>query len=303
VNQLQARLEYYYYLANVGVVRSLPEAAARRLARAVALRLFAQGGRRQRAALANLALAYPDLAAPARLAIARESWVQTAWGMLDAARARDWSDDELRRRVRFEGVELLEKALARGRGAIVLTLHFGSIELALMTAPLAGVPLTVVGRPLPNPWIRRHMAQQRTRTGANLLEHHDVAPRILRALRQGRAVAFLNDQYARRTGGILAPLFGARCFTAPGVALLALRSRAPVLPFYIVREAADRHRAVLLPELELARTGDVKRDVAAATARTNDVLEAIIRRHPEQWLWSHRRFRRSPDLPADFYAA
>jgi len=302
VNQLQARLEYYYYLANVGVVRALPEGAARRLARAIALRLFEQGGRRQSAALANLALAYPGLSEPARREIARESWVQTAWGMVDAARSRAWSDEELRRRVRFEHIERLEKALARGRGAIILTLHFGSIELALMAAPLVGIPLTVVGRPLPNPWIRRHMAQQRTRTGGLLLEHHDVAPRILRALRQGRAVAFLNDQYARRTGGILAPLFGARCFTAPGAALLALRSQAPVLPFYIVREAPDRHRAVILPELELERTGDVRRDVATATARTNESLEAIIRLHPEQWLWSHRRFRRSPDLPADFYA-
>ena len=302
MNQFQARLEYCFYLANVGVARGLPEAAIQRLARAVAHLLFACGGRRQGAALANLALAYPDLSARERSAIARESWVQTAWAMLDAVRSRVWSDEELRRRVRFENLERLQQALARGRGALMLTLHFGSIELAMLTLPLAGIPLTVVGRPLPNPWIRRHMAQQRTRTGAQLLEHHDVAPRILDALRQGRAVAFLNDQYARRTGGILSPLFGARCFTAPGVALLALRSGAPVLPFYIMREGTDRHRAVVLPELELHRTGDVRRDVATATARTNQVLEEIIRLHPEQWLWAHRRFRRSPDLPADFYA-
>ena len=303
MNQLQARLEYYYYLANVGVVRALPESAARRLARAVALRMFAHGGRRLDAALANLALAYPDLSSRERREIARESWLQTAWGMLDAARSRVWSDEELRRRVRFENLERMQQALARGRGALLLTLHFGSIELAMLTLPLAGIPLTVIGRPLPNPWIRRHMTQQRTRSGAQLLEHHDVAPRVLRVLRQGRCVAFLNDQYGRRTGGILAPLFGARCFTAPGVALLALRSKAPVLPFYIVREAPDRHRAVFLPELVLERTGDVRRDVATATTRTNEILETIIRLHPEQWLWAHRRFRRSPDLPADFYAA
>ncbi|HEY8155138.1 MAG TPA: lysophospholipid acyltransferase family protein [Myxococcota bacterium] len=303
VNHLQARLEYYYYLANVGVARGLPEDAARRLASGVANLLFARGGRRQGAALANLALAYPDLSAPERRRIARESWVQTAWAMLDAVRSRVWSEDELRRRVQVENLERMQQALARGRGALILTLHFGSIELAMLTLPLVGVPLTVVGRPLPNPWIRRHMAQQRTRTGAQLLEHHDVAPRILDALRQGRAVAFLNDQYARRTGGILSPFFGARCFTAPGIALLALRSGAPVLPFYIVRDAPDRHRSVFLPELELERTGEVRRDVATATARTNQTLEGIIRRYPEQWLWAHRRFRRSPDLPRDFYAA
>jgi len=303
VNHFQARLEYYYYLAHVGVARGLPEAAARRLASAVAHLLFARGGRRQDAALANLALAYPELSWQKRREIARESWVQTAWGMLDAVRSRVWSDEELRRRVRFENLERMQQALARGRGALMLTLHFGSIELAMLTLPLANVPLTVVGRPLPNPWIRRHMAQQRTRTGAQLLEHRDVAPRILDALRQGRAVAFLNDQYARRTGGILSPFFGARCFTAPGIAVIALRTGAPVLPCYIVRDQPDRHRYVFLPELEMQRTGDVRRDVREATARTNQALEDIIRLHPEQWLWAHRRFRRSPDLRADFYAA
>jgi KDO2-lipid IV(A) lauroyltransferase len=303
VNQLQARLEYYYYLANLGVVRGLPETAARRLASGVAQLLFARGGKRQKAALANLALAYPDLSARQRFEIARESWVQAAWAMLDAARARRWSDAELARRVRVENLDRVETALARGRGALILSLHFGSIELALMTAPLWGYPVTVVGRPLPNPWIRRHLAEQRTRTGAQLLEHESVATRVLGALRKGRCVAFLNDQYARRRGGILAPFFGARCYTAPGVALLALRSGAPVLPFYTVREAPDRHRCFVLPELELPRTGNLRADVASATARMNRALEEIIRSHPEQWLWAHRRFRRSPDLPADFYTA
>jgi KDO2-lipid IV(A) lauroyltransferase len=303
VTKLQSLLEYYYYLANVGVVRSLPEAAARRLATGVANGLFARGGRRRDAALANLALAFPELSESQRREIARRSWVQMAWGMLDAARSRTWSDDELRRRVRFEGLERLETALARGCGALVLTLHLGSIELAMLGVPLAGHPLSVVGRPLPNPRIRRHMQQQRTRTGARLVAHHDAIPHIQRALREGHVVAFLNDQYARRTGGILAPLFGARCFTAPGIALLALRSGAPVLPFYTVREDLDLHRMVFLPEVEVARTGNVRRDVAAATARFNEILERIIRLHPEQWLWGHRRFRRSPDLPADFYSA
>ena len=99
-----------------------------------------------------------------------------------------------------------------------------------------------------------------------------------------------------------APFFGVRCFTASGVELLALRSGAPVLPFFSVREGPDRHRCVVLPALELERSGDLRVDVRRATARMNRALEDIIRAHPEQWMWSHRRFRRSPDLPAGFYA-
>jgi len=110
VNQFQARLEYCSYLAIAGVARGLPEAAARRLARAIAQLLFAYGGQRQGAALANLRLAYPNLSDRERRAIARESWVQTAWAMLDAVRSRAWSDEELGRRVRFENLEVYPRA-------------------------------------------------------------------------------------------------------------------------------------------------------------------------------------------------
>ena len=303
MTKTQEILEYYYYLLNVGVVRALPEDRARRLATWVAERMFARNGRHARTALANLAVAFPNESEATRRAIGLESYRHTAWGMLDAARAKRWSDAEVMRRVSISGQEHYEKALAIGRGALVLTLHIGSIELAMMAMPLYGVPLTVVGRPLPNPRIRLDMRAQRTRTGAELIEHRRVAPRILRALRRGRCVALMNDQYERRSKGISTPFFGVRSYTSPGAATLARRSGSPVIPFYIVREGPDRHRAFWLPAVDVPRSGDAKRDIAEATARYNAVLEEIIRKHPEQWMWSHRRFRHSPDLPRDFYAA
>jgi KDO2-lipid IV(A) lauroyltransferase len=126
---------------------------------------------------------------------------------------------------------------------------------------------------------------------------------MLRAVRHGRVVAVVNDQYSRRARGVFVPLFGTLCSTSAGLATLALRTGAPVLPFYIVRDAPDHHTARIEPPLELRRSGDRRKDIETVTAQFNAALEAIIRRYPTQWMWSHRRFRHSPELGADPYAA
>ena len=112
----------------------------------------------------------------------------------------------------------------------------------------------------------------------------------------------LNDQYSSRARGVFVPLFGVRCSTSIGVATLALRTGAPVVPAYVVRDGPDHHTITFLPPLEMEVSGDREGDIEAATARYNRALEEIIRRHPEQWMWAHRRFRHSPDLKGDPYA-
>jgi KDO2-lipid IV(A) lauroyltransferase len=124
---------------------------------------------------------------------------------------------------------------------------------------------------------------------------------MLRALRKNRVVVALNDQYKRRSKGTFVPFFGVRASTSPGPALIALRAGAPILPAACVRIGPDRHRLVIRPPLEVPDTGDRRKDVDLYTARGNAALEAFIREHPEQWMWSHRRFRHSPDLPGDPY--
>jgi KDO2-lipid IV(A) lauroyltransferase len=159
----------------------------------------------------------------------------------------------------------------------------------------------VIGRPLTNPLLRAVMQKQRTSTGAELLLHRNVAPQMLRALHKGRVVAVLNDQYKRRSQGVFVPFFGVRVSTSPGPALIALRAGAPIVPAAAVRIGPDRHRVVIRAPLEEPNTGDRRKDVELLTARGNAAMEAFIREHPEQWMWSQRRFRYSPDLAVDPY--
>ncbi|MFQ5514513.1 MAG: lysophospholipid acyltransferase family protein [Myxococcota bacterium] len=299
--KLGYRLEYYGFRLGATAVRWLPLSASQRFAAWIAERSFARGGKRVRYTLANLRLCFPELSERERYEIGRVSYIHLAWNAVDFMRLGSWSEQEIRRRFRLEGVEHYQAALAEGRGVMLLTLHLGNFELGALGAPLYGVGATWVGRPMSNTQLYRYLSRQRTRTGGGLIGKRNIAPSILRVLRKGGAVGILNDQYTRRSQGVFAPFFGLRCSTSPGVAMLALRSGALVLPTYVVRDAPDHHTGRILPPLKLELSGDRRLDIAAITAACNEAYESIIRRHPDQYWWFTRRFRHSPDLDRDPY--
>ncbi len=293
--------EYAAFRSGMAALRVLPLAQAQKLGAAAARKLFDLGGKRVAYVIANLRVAFPELSEPERREIGRESFVHFAWNLIDVARSASWGPEQLIARVEVEGREHVDAARAKGHGVIGLTLHLGSFEMSMRLAPAIGLPVTVIGRPLTNRLLRRAMLAQRTSTGAELLLHRNVAPQMLRALHKGRVVTVLNDQYTRRSKGVFVPFFGVRVSTSPGPALIALRAGAPIIPGAFVRIGPDRHRMVFRPALEVPDTGDRRRDAELLTASGNAALEVFIRENPEQWMWSHRRFRHSPDLPTDPY--
>ncbi len=298
-------IHYLSYLgsqAGIRAVRALPLPAAQRWFGRAAEALFERNGARTRHALANLRIAFPDLSEEQRRAIGRASFRHLAWNAIDFARATAWDNEALMEHLSIGGREDLEAALAQGKGVIALTLHLGNFEFAVRGVSAAGYPLSIVQKARSNPYLDAFVVELRTRTGAEMLEYRRVVPAILRALKRGRIVGFLNDQFARGRRGVLAPFFGVRCPTAAGVATLALRTGTPVVPFFVTRDAPDHHHAVFLPQVEIPSTGDRTADILNGTAICNSVLESIIRKHPEEWMWGHRRFRRSPDLETDLYA-
>jgi KDO2-lipid IV(A) lauroyltransferase len=297
-------LEYTAYRLGAALVPRLPLERTQDVARRIARSYFDLEGKQARYAIANLRIAYPELSEDERREIGRESYAALAWNVIDVLRSLRWSDEEVLRRVDMRIAPQLMEVLERGRGALVLTAHLGNFELG---ARAAGAvfrdeyrPL-FLGRPQRNALLYREVSRGRTASGAELLPRRDVIPQVVRALREGRPVILLNDQYSRRKRGVFVPLFGARCSTSLGMATLALRTGAPVLPGYFVRTGRDSHRAFLLPEIEPPETEDREEWVRIATARYNIAIEHMIRAHPTQWMWAHRRFRHSPDLPGDPY--
>jgi KDO2-lipid IV(A) lauroyltransferase len=294
-------IEWVGYRLGAATLGSIPLSLSQGIAARVGGMMFDRGGKRVRWALTNLRFAFPDLSDSELRRIGRSSYIHLAWNALDFARAERWTDDEIRSRVQFEGLEHMEKALEAGRGALGLTLHLGNFELLNLAAPLFGLRAAVVARPMANRRLYEHVVRNRSRTGNVIIDRWGAAGAILQALRSGLAVGILNDQYMRRSRGVFVPLFGRRCSTSVGPAALALRAGAPVLPAYVFRDGPDHHRARIEPPLEPPHTRDRERDIVEYSARMNAALERIIRAHPEQYMWAHRRFRHSPDLEGNPY--
>ena len=202
--------------------------------------------------------------------------------------------DELLERVDLEGTGHLQAALAQGRGAFILAGHCGNWEL-LAARISRDIPVTGLARAMANPLVNTLIDTQRRAAGVRTLDARDSAREVLRVLRHGEAVGVLLDQSALRRERVFVPFLGRPAATNFGLAMLALRSGAPVLPTFSARGADGRHRAWIGPPIPAAETGDRAARIGVSTARYTAAIGDYVRRYPEQWFWVHDRWKRTPD--------
>ena len=270
----------------------LPAPVTLALGRALGRGAHALLGRPRTLAQAQLAIAFPELDARARRALVRETFRHAGesfaelvlWPKL--ARRPDY--------VRVEGAELVDAALAAGRGAVVVTAHTGNWEL-MGAAAAQRWPVTVVARRVNDDRFDALVVRFRRSAGEEVLVRDD--PRFLSAVRgalaANRLVAMLIDQDTRGAG-VFVPFFGRLAHTPPGAALVALRARVPVLTAFITRRPGGH--TVRFERVEVAARRD-RGEVIALTARLTAAIEAQIRRAPADWVWWHERWRRRPPPP------
>ena len=198
--------------------------------------------------------------------------------------------------IRYEGLEHFEEAKRRGRGVLFATAHFGNWELSGFAHAMLTEPMNVVVRPLDNRAVDRLVEARRQLSGNQMIEKKDAARGILRALGANEAVGILMDQNTSLAEGVFVDFFGVSACANVGFAKLAAHSGAAVIPGFAVWEAAEeRYVLRFFPPLEI--TGDVQAD----TQRLHAVLEQVVRRNPDQWLWIHRRWKTRPPGEAPLY--
>ena len=244
---------------------------------------------RRQIALRNLELCFPELSEAQRNDLLNEN--MRTMGMLLIETALSWwaSDERLEKRVRYEGLEHLETGLAAGKGVILLTGHFTSMELGGRLIMLK-TPCYVMFRPLKNPLFNAVMVKARTYHSEGIVLQDD--PRaMIRALRKNKVVWYAPDQDYGRKLSIFAEFFGNTAATVPATARMAKMSGAKVVPFIPRRDADGGYTLTLSPPLENFPTGD---DVVDAQ-RINDLIEKEIRQSPAQYYWVHRRFKTQPE--------
>jgi KDO2-lipid IV(A) lauroyltransferase len=251
----------------------------------------------RRIALQNLALAFPEKPAAERHRILRASCRNLGRMAAEFCHLPDLDRESLGAIIEISDRAAWEKALQRCRqtGAIVLTAHFGNWELLAHAHGLLGRPVTLIHRPLRNALVDDAIARMRAPAGTRSIPKKAAARDAIRTLRAGGILAIPSDQNQTTRYGVFVDFFGQSACTTPGVARLAALTGAPVFPVFLVRIGeSNRHRFEILPEVELISTGDRNADVITNTQRCSRIIEAMIRRYPEQWIWFHRRWKTRP---------
>ncbi len=291
------RLEYVALRGVVGLLAALPLGLSFRVAEAVTLLVYWLAAPLRRVGLTNLAIAFPERPLAERKRILRESMLNLGRMAAELAHLPRLSDEQLREMVRFEDEAWWREAITweRPTGVLILSGHFGNWELQVYAHGRRGHPITMVHRPIRNPLIDRWLNEFRARAGTRLIRKHHGAGQVLRALREKALLVIPFDQNSTRGLGVFVDFFGLPASTNAGIARIGLRADAPIVPGFMVRQGRSaRHVIHVLPIINPEHTGDPKADVLRTTAQLSAIFEDMVRRHPEQWLWVHKRWKTRP---------
>ncbi len=286
--------------------RLAPRWLGRRILIVLATLAYYLDGKHRHIAKVNLTIALPELPQAERNRIARRSFQIVAQNLLEVAKLRALTGDSIATIARYDpekGLNNFEAAQAMGKPILYLTGHFSAWELLPAAHALYGHPLSFVTRPLDIEPLEKYLVGVRQACGNVVISKKNAIRQILESLKRGDSVGILADHNTITLEGEFIDLFGLPAPTTTGLALLALRTGATVLPGYLTPMKKGRYWIKFLPPLELVRTGDRDRDVRDNTRMFNRVLEDIIREQPESWLWGHKRWKYQPlGNPQDLYS-
>ena len=298
----RAKLEYALVAGLAGLLRALPLERAVRLGAFLGGRIAAIDRFNRPVAMRNLEIAFPESSHAQRLAVLRDSYRN--WGRMAAewTHLHELNRGNIERYVAYDGLENMLEAerSSQGRGALVVTAHFGNFELMAAAHAMYGYRVAVVHRPLRNPRIDVLVSGTRAHFGNLNVDRRFAARTVLRLLRDNWMVVIPLDLDVRR--GLFVDFFSIKACTSTGLARLAIASGATVLPAFMVREGSTlRHRITILPQLETERCADRQESIREVTQLATAAIETMVRRHPDHWHWIHRRWKTRPPGERRFY--
>jgi KDO2-lipid IV(A) lauroyltransferase len=299
------RLEYAVFRFAFALFAALPWNVGLRLGAWLGTLFYLCDVRDRRVAMLNLSIAFPKKSVAERRRILRASCRNLGRTVVEFCHLPQLDAETVSTRVSFADRAAWEQANARAgaHGAVIVTAHFGNWELLAYVHALLGHPITLVHRPMHNALFDDAITAVRTKPGTRAIKKKAAAKEALRALKRHEILVIPSDQNQTRSFGVFVDFFGKPACTSPGAARLAMLTGAPVFPAFLVREGeSGRHRIELLPEVEMIRSADRKADIVANTQRCSLIIEDMIRRYPEQWIWFHKRWKTRPAGEARLYS-
>jgi Kdo2-lipid IVA lauroyltransferase/acyltransferase len=296
------RLQYAVAWTFVKVLGALPRPLARWIAGSATRLLLLLLPKLRKTAEFNLALAFPEWTEQQRRAVMKRMTRNLGWMAAEFARMPQYTKKNIQNVVVLDGHENFLAGQSRGKGVLYLTGHIGAWELSSYAHALYGFPLHYMARPLDNKPLDALVNEYRGLSGNKPIYKNEAARVMLRVLKDAGTVGILADQNTMPEEGVFVDFFGVPACTTSGLARVALHTDAAVVPGYAFwDENLRKYRLRFEPPVELVRTGDTERDVLENTQRFAKVLEQIIRKYPEQWVWIHARWKNRPKGEAALY--
>ena len=288
-------LEYAAVRVSLKVLEILPQGAARWLASAVARVLYVLSAKLRKTAEFNLRLAFPEWAESQRQQVIRNMTTNLGRMAAEFARMPKYSAANIQELVVLEGHENFLQGHEQGNGVLYLTGHIGAWELSSFAHALYGYPLHYMARPLDNRKLDELVNRYRSLSGNRPIYKNESARLMLKVLKDAGTVGILADQNTMPSEGVFVDFFGTPACSTTGLARVALHTGAAVVPGYAYwDEAIKKYRLRFELPVELVRTGDNERDIFENTQKFTKVLEEIIRKYPDQWVWVHGRWNTRP---------
>jgi Kdo2-lipid IVA lauroyltransferase/acyltransferase len=297
-------IEYAAAWIGVKSLGLLPRPAARFAGASFAAAAYALRTPLRRAAMFNLNLAFPDWSDAERKRVIRSMIRQIGWMAAEFSQFPKYTSENIQKIVVLDGFENFDAARRRGKGVLFLTGHMSAWELAPFAHALYGHPLHFLVRPITNRRVDTLINRYRCLSGNQPIQKNKSARSILKILADGGTVGILSDHNTVLEESVFVDFFGIPASTTSGLARIALRTDAAVVPGFLSWDSARRkYRLRFEPAIELARSADEELDVRENTARFTKTIEDYVRAYPDQWLWVHKRWKTRPPGEKEIYPA
>jgi Kdo2-lipid IVA lauroyltransferase/acyltransferase len=299
---MRRKLEYAAAWPFIKILGLMPRPLSRAFAIAVAQVVYLLHFRLRQVGMRNLEMVFPEKSVGERRRILRGVFTSLGRQLAELCQFPRYTPENIDEVVVYDGLENYERAYAEGKGVLFLTAHFGGWELSAFAHSLHGHWLHIVMRPMDNEYLDRLLQQYRTMHGNKTVNKDDFVRGLLAAMKAGETVGILMDTNMTPPQGIFVDFFGIPACTASGLARIALRTGAAVVPGFTIWDTAlQKYRLRFDPALELIRTGHLEADIAANTEMFTKVIEGYVRKYPDQWLWVHRRWKTRPEGQPPLY--
>jgi Kdo2-lipid IVA lauroyltransferase/acyltransferase len=299
---LRRRLEFVLVWTAVKLLGLPPRNVARHIGALIGRLALRLTPRLRRAGDLNLRLAFPGKTAAERQEILRKLYRNLGWLLAEFCQMPRYTQATTQSFIRYDGLEHYLTARDEGKGVLILTGHLGAWELSSFYHSLMGHPMSVVIRRLDNPLVDNLVNRIRCLHGNRVLHKDDFARGLLASMRRGETVGILMDTNMTPPQGTFVDFFGYPACTGSGLARVALKTSARVLPGFLLWEESTQQYVLRFgAPLALACSDNTEADAVANTALFTKVIEDYIRQYPDQWLWVHRRWKTRPQGEASIY--